>query len=67
VTALCSEVVFQVGAADGVLMSRLLGMPLCIQIRNCEYNMEVGGVPRANIISLCGDSDSSYMSPVQSE
>jgi hypothetical protein len=40
---------------------------LCIQIRNCEYNMEVGGVPRANIISLCGDSDSSYMSPVQSE
>ena len=38
-----------------------------MQIRNCEYNMEEGGIPRANILSLCSANSGSYMSPVESE
>ena len=36
-----------------------------LAIRNCEYNMEEGGIPRANILSLCSANSGSYMSPVE--
>lgn len=38
-------------------------MPLAI--RTCEYNMETGGIPAANIMSLCSANSATYMSPVQ--
>jgi len=36
-----------------------------LAIRTCEYNMETGGIPAANIMSLCSANSATYMSPVQ--
>ena len=33
----------------------------------CECNMEEGGIPRANIVSLCSANSASYMSPMSSK
>lgn len=51
----------------GVCAADFLTGLVLLQIRTCEYNMTEGGIPAANVMSLCSANSASYMSPVQSK
>ena len=59
----CRAMVTQFQCRRRLTWSRNVG----VQIRTCEYNMTEGGIPAANVMSLCSANSASYMSPVQSK